>query len=222
MNSTVNKLASQIQTAAHGRVTVTPQTPSSGSYWDSTKPNPLASQSSGASGMMTSRLLGRAELVDLPRADLRSYLQQILVSSDRDSGSMTLFGLQGGPGPARTPAERRGSVHPAWRTAYVHAMTYGAPLDATADASKALAAASEWYESHIEPVWRNWALGGGSYANEGNVFSSTWKEDFYGENYDRLLGIKHKYDPSMSLFVYGGVGSDEWEYDLHSGLLCEK
>lgn len=225
MNSTVNKLASQIQTAAHGRATITPQPPSSKSYWDSTKPNPLASRSSGASGMMTSRLLGRPELVDLPRSDLRSYLQQILVvssSSDEDSGSMALFGLQGGPGPARTPAERRGSVHPAWREAYVHLMAYGASVDTTADASEAVAAAAEWYESHIEPVWRNWAPGGGSYANEGNVFSSTWKEDFYGENYDRLLGIKQKYDPGMSLFVYGVVGSDEWEYDLHSGLLCRR
>jgi FAD/FMN-containing dehydrogenase len=222
MNSTVNTLAAQIQAAAHGKITITPQPPSSKSYWASTKPNPLASQSSGASGMITSRLLGRPELVDLPHAELRHYLQQILKTSDDDSGSMILFGLQGGLGPARTPEERRGSVHPAWRTAYVHLMSYGAPLDATADASEALAGATEWYESHIEPVWRNWAPGGGSYANEGNVFSSAWKEDFYGENYDRLLEVKQKYDPGMSLFVYGGVGSDEWEYDLHSGLLCQK
>lgn len=57
--------------------------------------------------------------------------------------------------------------------------------------------------------------------NSGNVFSRSWKRDFYADNYDRLLEIKQKYDPTESLFVYSGVGSDRWEYDLHSGLLCQ-
>ncbi|PKX90057.1 putative isoamyl alcohol oxidase [Aspergillus novofumigatus IBT 16806] len=137
-------------------------------------------------------------------------------------GGMLLLGLQGGAGPATTPPEMRGSVLPAWRSAYVHAMVYGASIDDTADPSKALATVAEWHESTIEPVWRRWAPDTGSYMNEGNAFSRTWKKDFYGENYDKLLAVKRTYDPSESLFVWSGVGSDMWEYDLRSGLLCRR
>ncbi|RHZ67136.1 putative isoamyl alcohol oxidase [Aspergillus thermomutatus] len=77
-------------------------------------------------------------------------------------------------------------------------------------------------DSTIEPVWRRWAPDTGSYMNEGSAFSSTWKNDFYGENYDRLLAIKRKYDPNESLFIWSGVGSDTWTYDLRSGLLCRR
>ncbi|KAL4862096.1 hypothetical protein BDV12DRAFT_207459 [Aspergillus spectabilis] len=218
MNATVNELASRISKAGHGHMTIVAQAPSTNSYWNSTKPNQLASQSSGASSLITSRLLGKRELSEIERDDLHLYLQQILLSAD--GGSMALFGLQGGPGTANTPEERRGSTHPAWRTAYAHFMTYGAPVNATADVSEALATGVEWYEANIEPVWRNWVPGGGSYANEGNIFNSNWKEDFYGENYDRLVEVKREYDPTESLFVWGGVESDLWDYDLHSGLLC--
>ena len=38
--------------------------------------------------------------------------------------------------------------------------------------------------------------------------------------YDALLAVKRKYDPTESLYAISGVGSDEWEYDLDSGLLC--
>jgi FAD/FMN-containing dehydrogenase len=221
MNSTVNMLASKIRKAAGGKVTVVPQSPSAKTYWESTKPDSLASRSSGSSGLTTSRLLGRKELTNIAKDELILYLQQILESGGQ-TGSMALFGLQGCQGTASTPQERRGCVHPAWRSAYAHLMTYGAPINATADAAKALATGAEWYETTIEPVWRNWAPTGGSYMNEGNVFSSTWKQDFYGESYDRLLEIKRKYDPSESLFVWGGVGSDMWDYDLNSGLLCRK
>ncbi|KAL4736880.1 hypothetical protein BDV11DRAFT_217021 [Aspergillus similis] len=225
MNTTLNELASRLSRASGERVTVAPQTVSSQSYWSSTKPDPSASQSAGASSMISSRLLGRRELVDTPREQVRHYLRQILTPSTGSSGSMALFGLQGGPGTSETPDLRRGSVHPAWRRAYAHLMTYGAPVNATADAKTALETGTDWYEEHIEPVWREWTgEDGGSYANEGNVFSSTWKEDFYGPRrsgiYERLLVVKKKYDPGGSSFVWGGVGSDDWEYNLHTGLLC--
>ncbi|KAL3471064.1 hypothetical protein BJX99DRAFT_267057 [Aspergillus californicus] len=222
MNTTVSDLSSKLQRAAGGKITIAPSTPSTQDYWSYIKPNQLASASSGASSLISSRLLGRRELSDIAKDELILYLQQILTISPGSSGSMALFGLQGGLGMANTPEEMRGSVHPAWRTAYAHCMTYGAPVNSTGDPATELAAGTEWYEANIEPVWRNWAPGGGSYANEGNVFSSTWKEDFYGENYGRLLEVKREYDPAESLFVLGGVGSDMWEYDLWSGLLCRR
>lgn len=222
MNATINYLTSRIQAAAQGRVTIVPTALSSSTYWEYTKPDPMASQNSGASSLISSRLLGRRELADLPHVERRVYLQRILAPVTEGGGSMALFGLQGGPGTAKTPKDRQGSAHPAWRSAYAHLMTYGAPINATADASTAISTGTQWYEDNIEPVWREWAPDMGSYANEGNVFSSTWKEDFYGENYERLLRVKEKYDPNGSLFVWGGVGSDDWEYDLHSGFLCQR
>ncbi|KAL4812432.1 hypothetical protein BDW67DRAFT_178754 [Aspergillus spinulosporus] len=192
LNTTFNELASRLSRASGENVTINPQT--------------ISSQSCC---IISSRLLGRRELVDTPRDQVRRYLRQILTPSPGKSGSMALFGLQGGPGTSGTPELRRGSVHPAWRRAYT-----------------ALKSGADWYEGHIEPVWREWTgEEGGSYANEGNVFSSTWKGDFYGPRdsgiYEKLLHVKKKYDPNGSLFVWGGVGSDEWECDPQTGLLCQ-
>ncbi|KAL4999877.1 hypothetical protein BDV10DRAFT_200534 [Aspergillus recurvatus] len=225
MNTTINDLAFRLLTASEDKLSIIPQTLSSQPYWSSTKPDPLASKSAGASSLISSRLLGRRELVDIPGAEVRHYLRQILTPATGSSGSMALFGLQGGPGTSGTPKLRRGSVHPAWRRAYAHLMTYGAPVNVSAEAATALKNGADWYEENVEPVWREWTGGeGGSYANEGNVFSSTWKEDFYGPKdsgiYERLLAVKRKYDPRGSLFVWGGVGGDKWEYSLHTGLLC--
>ncbi|KAL4972288.1 hypothetical protein BDW66DRAFT_154851 [Aspergillus desertorum] len=210
MNTTVNDLAVRLLTAAGKKVTITPQT---------------------LQPVLRRKQLDQQPSARPPRASRhparrsRHYLRQILTPATGSSGSMALFGLQGGPGTSSVPELRRGSVHPAWRRAYAHLMTYGAPVNASADASMALKNEVDWYEKHIEPVWREWTgVNGGSYANQGNVFSSTWKEDFYGprnsEIYERLLKIKRKYDPRESLFVWGGVGGDEWDYDLHTGLLC--
>ncbi|CEJ54888.1 hypothetical protein PMG11_01176 [Penicillium brasilianum] len=219
MNATVSRLKSVIANTSQseGLQFITTD-PSTSGYWSYIKPNFLASSSCGVSSLTTSRLLGRKELSDLPKTDLMDYLQQTSVSES--TGSMLLFGLQAGRGPASTPENMRGSVLPAWRSAYVHLMSYGASFNITEDPGRALAEQVNWVENNKEPVWRNWAPESGSYMNEGNVFSSTWKQDFYGANYERLLDIKHKFDPTGSLFVWGGVGSDMWNYDLNSGLLC--
>ncbi|KAJ5314198.1 NADH-ubiquinone oxidoreductase 20.8 kDa subunit [Penicillium atrosanguineum] len=220
MNATLHELESQITEGHHPHLNLTLTPPTSQSYWSFTKPNYLASQSAGSTSLLTSRLLGRPELFSLKRENLIDYLQQISVAQDTEKGSMLLFGMQAGLGPANVPEKRRGSVLPAWRTAYAHVMAYGASVNATGDPRQALAAGAQWYETVKEPVWRNWAPSSGAYMNEGNPFTSTWKHDFYGENYDRLLETKLKYDPIGSIFVWSGIGSDMWNYDLHSGLLC--
>ncbi|CAI7633840.1 unnamed protein product [Penicillium pancosmium] len=195
MDHIIDKLSAQVSSIGNGSyLNISCQQTSSQSYWSFVKPEPLSSDSAGAVSLMTSRLMGRRELSDIARNDLTNYLQQALVSENPEAGTMLLFGLHGGQGPAHTPTHMRGSVLPAWRTSYAHVFTLGASINATSDAS--------------------------SYMNEGNPFSSTWKEDFYGENYERLLPIKQKFDPSESLFVWSGVGSDLWNYDLNSGLLC--
>ncbi|KAJ5387582.1 FAD binding domain protein [Penicillium cosmopolitanum] len=188
MNDTIHQLATKITNIGHrhGYLNLSFTPPTSSSYWSSTKPNYLSSQSAG-----------------IPRG-----------------GAMLLFGLQGGPGPAKIAEKRRGSVLPAWRSAYAHVMAYGSSFNESGDAKTGLEIAANFYEKVKEPVWREWGPNTGSYMNEGNPFSSTWKQDFYGVNYDRLLDVKLEYDPSESIFVQSGIGSDKWDYDLHSGLLC--
>ncbi|KAJ5664885.1 FAD linked oxidase N-terminal [Penicillium maclennaniae] len=217
MNVTINKLADQIRNATHGNyLNLTLTAPTTKSYYTHSG----STQQAGAVSLLTSRLLGRRELSDIAKEDLITFLQRILVAEDSAAGSMLLFGLQAGLGPANVPEQMRGSVLPAWREAYTHVMTYGPTINATSDPSEALKSGAEWYEAVKEPVWREWAPNTGAYMNEGNPFSTTWKRDFYGDNYEKLLEIKRKYDPSESLYTWGGLGSDMWNYDLRSGLLC--
>lgn len=49
--------------------------------------------------------------------------------------------------------------------------------------------------------------GGASYVNEGSFFESNWREEFWGDNYARLLRIKRRYDPANLFRVHHGVGS---------------
>jgi hypothetical protein len=50
---------------------------------------------------------------------------------------------------------------------------------------------------------------GGSYQNEANPFTLDWQNAYWGENYDRLLEIKNKYDPHRLLKCWKCVGFDE-------------
>ena len=94
--------------------------------------------------------------------------------------------------------------------------------DSTTTPAAALEAAADWAEENKEKVWQEWAPDSGSYINEANPFNSNFKRDFYGGNYEELLRIKEKYDPTASLFVHAGVDSHAWNYDLQTGDLCPR
>ncbi|RSM17143.1 hypothetical protein CDV31_004036 [Fusarium ambrosium] len=101
----------------------------------------------------------------------------------------------------------RGALNPAWRSAYLHLMATGVNIDTeTLSPQNALAAAAAWAEENKEAVWREWAPDTGAYINEANPFARNFQQDFYGDNYDRLLRVKEKYDPTAMDF---SVGCDE-------------
>lgn len=53
--------------------------------------------------------------------------------------------------------------------------------------------------------------------NEANWQQPDWQHLFYGENYEKLLSIKDKYDPQQLFYAHTAVGSDRWFQDHEKG-----
>jgi FAD/FMN-containing dehydrogenase len=179
----------------------------------------------GGESLTSSRLLGRAELTSTPHAQVVSYLKTAMASQNTtDPGNYATIGLSGGPGVHSTPAQHWGALHPSWRTAYLHFIATGATVNSklAGSAKRALEIGAQWHQAVKEPMWEAWAPESGAYMNEANPFVAGFQKVFYGggENYARLRSVKRKYDPTQSLYVLAGVGTEAWEYDLDSGRLC--
>ncbi|KAK3897170.1 putative isoamyl alcohol protein [Staphylotrichum tortipilum] len=52
--------------------------------------------------------------------------------------------------------------------------------------------------------------GSAAYVNEADFNQPDWKTAFFGANYDKLLAIKKRWDPTSLFYVLKGVGSDAW------------
>ncbi|RAL08264.1 putative isoamyl alcohol oxidase [Aspergillus homomorphus CBS 101889] len=224
MEALVNPVLANITKAARGNssLSITFTATDSGNY-SSFYSAISGSEVAGGESLVSSRLLGRAELIDTPHQKQKEYLKIAMRSQDTEGGTYATVGLQGGPGVRNTPEKAWGALLPAWRPAYLHFITNGATVNSVAAGSPKLALekAARWNEAK-EQMWREWSPKSGAYMNEANSYDSNFKQDFYGSNYDRLVQIKKKHDPSYSLFVLSGVGSDEWDYDLDTGKLCRR
>lgn len=166
--------------------------------------------SAGSGSLVSSRLLGRHELNDTPHQKVVSYIKTVLASKNETAGSSTTIGLSGGPGVINAPKERWGALLPTWRSTYLHEITTGADADPVEAGSPktALLEAAEWLEEAKEPTWREWSPDSGAYLNEGNPYTSDFQKTFYDDNYEKLLAIKKKYDPTETLYILSGVGSE--------------
>ncbi|EXK29244.1 hypothetical protein FOMG_14412 [Fusarium oxysporum f. sp. melonis 26406] len=184
--------------------------------------NAGGSNQAGAYSMPSSRLLGRRETSEISQKRLISYLKRMLTNSDPEGSGMVVIGLQGGPGPANTPRSMQGALLPAWRSTYLHTMSYSLTLDTTLTPAETLAKGARDLNDSKEKLWQEWAPDTGAYMNEANPYNPSFKKDFYGVFYSRLLAVKEKYDPTQSLWVLSGVGSDAWDYSLDTGKLCRR
>jgi len=110
-----------------------------------------------------------------------------------------------GPKPAKLggPSGASTGVNTAWRNSYweIVAATgwiVGVPQGITDELARNSNAAMNGLRQY----------GSGCYLNEASALEEDWKTAFFGANYDRLLSIKSKYDPTGVLNVYKGIG---WE-----------
>ncbi|RGP66578.1 putative isoamyl alcohol oxidase [Fusarium longipes] len=108
------------------------------------------------------------------------------------------------------------AVPPAWRKAII-SLQFGSLWDASrwedmrADQKKI----TEVYMPQIIAA----TPGSGTYMNEADFNEPNWKEVFYGPNWDRLVSIKKKYDPSDFFYNFKGVGSEAWTV-ANDGRMC--
>ncbi|KAI1755488.1 putative FAD-dependent isoamyl alcohol oxidase [Xylaria castorea] len=110
------------------------------------------------------------------------------------------------------------SVLPAWRNAIAQCnptayWNFQVPLETN------LAIKEELVSVHT-PLIEAATPDSGVYLNEIDPwYKGDWKREMYGAGYDRLLSIKHQYDPHHLLYGQFAVGSDELTID-GSGRLC--
>lgn len=108
------------------------------------------------------------------------------------------------------------SLLPQWRTSLISTLA-AMPWDFTASREENLERERVLNDVAV-PRLTALTPGSGTYLNEANFALKTWKEDFYGVNYDRLRAIKSKWDPNDLFYGPTMVGSDAWvEQD---GRLC--
>ncbi|KAJ5847404.1 hypothetical protein N7455_011361 [Penicillium solitum] len=115
------------------------------------------------------------------------------------------------------PVNVSNAVFPALRNAAV-TMQIGTPWNETAPWSKMIADQHKMtteYVPRLEAVTPD----SGCYQNEANFRQPNWKQTFFGSNYNRLLAVKRKWDPSSFLYALKAVGSDVWSVS-ESGRMC--
>ncbi|RYP42273.1 hypothetical protein DL767_000437 [Monosporascus sp. MG133] len=167
--------------------------------------------------IISSRLIPRATVLD-PTANRHLVgLYRNIPAGGTWWVGCSLLNVDDSPGSVRPPHPPN-SVHPAWRdaVAFCNPQTHE-PYD-WADPA-AVAALRRTLVEDIFPALEA-ATPGGAVLNEIDpTYKGDWKEALYGANYDRLLGIKHAYDPDYVMYGLFAVGSDEFRIDS-GGRLC--
>ena len=109
------------------------------------------------------------------------------------------------------------AVLPAWRDAIISALV-ASQWNFTVPFADMVAVENR-LTNEIVPAIEKVTPGSGTYLNEADYRLATWKEDFYGVNYDRLRQIKKKYDAYDLFYATTAVGSDAWVV-ASDGRLC--
>lgn len=115
------------------------------------------------------------------------------------------------------PVNVSNAVFPALRNAAV-TMQIGTRWNETAPWSEMIADQQKMTTEYV-PQLEAVTPDSGCYQNEANFLQPNWKQTFFGSNYDRLLTVKRKWDPSSFFYALKAVGSDVWSVS-ESGRMC--
>lgn len=163
------------------------------------------------STILNSRLIPRSIL-----EDVASTAQLVNTYKDTVADGTFLVGCSGMD--VRSTSHPDNAVLPAWRDAIAICIV-NAYWDFTVPLEDNLAVKEELVSVHV-PAIDAATPGSGVYLNEVDPwYEGDWKDAMYGANYDRLLDIKHKYDPDYLLYGHFAVGGDEFVID-GAGRLC--
>ncbi|KAF3023662.1 hypothetical protein E8E14_013427 [Neopestalotiopsis sp. 37M] len=109
------------------------------------------------------------------------------------------------------------AVLPQWREAIVHA-TLALPWNNSASWSEDLAAQAHVTDV-VVPIIEAVTPGSGAYMNEADWAQPDFQEVFFGSNYETLLQVKEKWDPSGLFYATVAVGSEAYTV-ASDGRLC--
>ncbi|KAL3473531.1 FAD-binding domain-containing protein [Aspergillus californicus] len=171
--------------------------------------------------MMASRFFDKGSLLHKQGSLTELFTTLLTETSDAVTrGSVILLNLVAG-GKVLEDAPHT-AVNPAWRKTY----TVLQVIDfwpANAGATE-IAALKEDLTTRKLAAMKEAAPGMGTYANEADPYDPEWRDDWFGENYDWLVGVKRRYDPEGVFWCWRCVGNEGWEEVTGGALfgpLCE-
>ncbi|KAF2126566.1 FAD-binding domain-containing protein [Dothidotthia symphoricarpi CBS 119687] len=129
--------------------------------------------------------------------------------TNRSGGGVQLYAT----GPATHPDNSKTGLNPAWRSALWH-VVMGA-VWTTATPPQVRAQMQNTVSAAIQP-FKALTPGGGCYVNEGDWTEENWQQAFFGSNYDRLLGVKRRYDSTGLFSCWKCVGWTGYEDPMYS------
>lgn len=138
------------------------------------------SNTAGLPSFMSTRLLGREQISDLPIPVVNPTLNVPRAKNPVEFMSW-LSGSRVGQA-LETLTRACAALLPSWRTTYLHTIGIAPILNMTLSPQDTPNKAARWAEENSEAVWREWAPNTGSYMNEGNPMNFNFKE--------RLLRLK--------------------------------
>ena len=156
----------------------------------------------GSVGFIASRLI-QTENIDT--ADARDKTANAIAATL--SG---IFHREAGKGTWEADPNGETSVLPAWRKTvfhYISGIVKGDTQDPKVWKERALCGSQRM--NKLREITPN----SGAYLNEADYYEPNWTKAFYGDNYERLLEIKKKYDPDYMFQVWNGVGGLRDELD---------
>lgn len=106
-------------------------------------------------------------------------------------------------GPDNFPDNGKTSVNPVWRNSLWEIVT--GQFWTTATISNGLSPIQDMVSAMIEPL-KALTPGGGCYLNEGDWAEKNWQETFFGVQYEKLLAVKKRYDPTGLFNCWKCVG----------------